>query len=276
MRPNPLTAMRVIEGGSFRSALPSPADGCRDSGRDASVQKDPATRRRSAARPTRAPVARRTAACGAADGGLGAEDGCLRRGGRRPGARPTLACGAADGGLGAADGGPWRAPPWRPHPAVKVRRYSLGVVPRMRWKCSRRFAPVPRPTSAAICSTLRCSARAVRGPGRCGRASPTASACSRCPRRSAARTCAARPRRAAPGHVEGEGLAEPVQRPLAGGGEHARRAARARCAARTAPGRRCGRGPRPGGGPRGWTRPRRGRRAGCAGTGRCPRRRRPT
>lgn len=52
----------------------------------------------------------------------------------------------------AASSGPGAGQP----PGVKVRRYSLGVVPRMRWKCSRRFAPVPSPTSAAICSTLRC------------------------------------------------------------------------------------------------------------------------
>ncbi|MBP2067482.1 DNA invertase Pin-like site-specific DNA recombinase [Streptomyces iranensis] len=39
--------------------------------------------------------------------------------------------------------------------AEKVWRYSVGEVPRMRWKCRRRFAPVPSPTRSATCSTLR-------------------------------------------------------------------------------------------------------------------------
>ncbi len=86
------------------------------------------------------------------------------------------------------------------------------------------------------------TAPAVPGPGRRAPAAPTASACTRCPPRTGARTCAPTPWRSvraprASAARRGAGA------PTPGCPRTRPRAARARCAARTAPGRRCGTGP---------------------------------
>lgn len=96
--------------------------------------------RRGVSRPGLPGVVRYPGLPGAAEGDSRAE---MPRANRGQGCRDSgvgFGCGSS---VGAA------------HRLAKVRRYSPGVVPSMRWKCSRRFAPVPSPASAAICSMLR-------------------------------------------------------------------------------------------------------------------------
>ncbi len=259
MRPNPLMAMRVMSDvpslshpGSFRSPPASGAASAADSGGNTMVHKDRATPPGRAA-PHRADRA----------------DQAVR------GRTASHRTGRTARGLAAM----YRA---SYSPRVKVRRYSLGVVPRMRWSGAKDALEVQAQVGAGAESgvggdLLDAALRALQqfagevdagahyplhrrvaglldeGTGERARRDP------RLPRQ----------------YVEGQRLAEPVQRPLAGGGEPL--AARLRHAARYVLGLAAAaiRGPRPGVGPRGWRRPRRGRRAGCAGTGRCRRPHRP-
>ena len=186
MRPNPLMAMRVMNGGPFVPPPPSSFGWRAASGGIARVRKDHAMvrsarhrhqrhvaqfarvgeRRHHRAHRLAAPVGRRA--------GIEQPDAASRSA-----SPPERAGGLLAPGEGA------------PVLARRGAEDALEVQPQVRAgaeadvgrRSARRRAP---------------SARAARGPGRCGRASPTASACTRCPRRSAARTCAATPPRAGP------------------------------------------------------------------------------